>query len=248
MDDSARIHERPSGTHPSPGTPVGRRIFLSMLAFGGAGILWGAKVQDFLVRLLAPVTSSTGLGDLVPAAGGFRIYSVTGELPHRAPLDYTLKVGGEVQHQMQFSLADLKSMPAILLTKDFQCVTGWRVPKVEWRGVRLRDVLDAAGVMSGARAVSFASFDGTYTESLTLDQALRDDVIVAYEMQHGPISDEHGGPVRLYVAPMYGYKSIKWLSEINLTSEIVPGYWENRDYDVDAFIGKSNGRDDQPVR
>ena len=57
----------------------------------------------------------------------------------------------------------------------------------------------------------FTSFDGAYTESLTLDQARRDDVIVAYELEGEPLSAEHGGPVRLYVAPMYGYKSFKWL-------------------------------------
>ena len=56
-----------------------------------------------------------------------------------------------------------------------------------------------------------------YTESLTLEQARRADVIVAYQLEGDDISDAHGGPVRLYVAPMYGYKSIKWLDRIELT-------------------------------
>ena len=91
-------------------------------------------------------------------------------------------------------------------------------------------------------------FDGAYTESLTLDQARRDDVMAAYEMLDGPVTQEHGGPVRLYVAPMYGYKSIKWLERIEVTETEPPaGYWEVRGYDTDAWIGKSNGRDDRPV-
>jgi DMSO/TMAO reductase YedYZ molybdopterin-dependent catalytic subunit len=53
--------------------------------------------------------------------------------------------------------------------------------------------------------------------------------------------------VRLYVAPMYGYKSCKWLGGIELTSDVQPGYWENEGYDVDAWVGKSNGRDDAPT-
>jgi DMSO/TMAO reductase YedYZ molybdopterin-dependent catalytic subunit len=91
------------------------------------------------------------------------------------------------------------------------------------------------------------SFDGAYTESLTLAQARRSDVIVAYELGEEQLSSDHGGPVRLYVAPMYGYKSCKWLESIELTAEVEPGYWEDRGYDVDGWVGRSNGRDDQPT-
>jgi DMSO/TMAO reductase YedYZ molybdopterin-dependent catalytic subunit len=63
-------------------------------------------------------------------------------------------------------------------------------------------------------------------------------------MQDGPVTHDHGGPVRLYVAPMYGYKSLKWLGGIELTSEVIPGYWEPRGYSIDAWVGESNGRDD----
>ena len=86
--------------------------------------------------------------------------------------------------------------------------------------------------------------DGAYSESLTLTQARRRDVLVAYELEGEPLSSEHGGPVRLYVAPMYGYKSLKWLSTIEVTRTVEEGYWEVRGYDVDAWVGRSNGRDD----
>ena len=136
-------------------------------------------------------------------------------------------------------------MTPTTLHRDFQCVTGWRVPDVEWRGVLLRDVLDRAGVQPKAKALQFISFDGTYTESLTLDQARRSDVLVAYELEGKQLSREHGGPVRLYVAPMYGYKSCKWLESIRVVDAVRPGYWEHLGYDVDGWVGKSNGRDDE---
>ena len=72
-------------------------------------------------------------------------------------------------------------------------------------------------------------------------------MIVAYEMEGDQLSDEHGGPVRLYVAPMYGYKSCKWLDGIELTKRVEPGYWEDYGYDVDGWVGRSNGRNDQPT-
>ena len=126
-------------------------------------------------------------------------------------------------------------------------MTGWRVPQVHWEGVRLSDVLAEAGVHDGAGVLEFDLYDGADTESLTLDQARRPDVIVAYRMLGAPITTEHGGPVRLYVAPMYGYKSLKWLSAIRVVKEPVPGYWEQNGYSTDAWVGSSNGRSDKPT-
>ena len=81
-----------------------------------------------------------------------------------------------------------------------------------------------------------------------MEQARRADVIVAYEMEGKPVTRAHGGPVRLYVAPMYGYKSIQVADGIEVTEgDPEPGYWEVRGYDNDAWMGRSNGRDDQPV-
>jgi DMSO/TMAO reductase YedYZ molybdopterin-dependent catalytic subunit len=187
------------------------------------------------------------LTQLFPAAGGFRFYTITASFPSMSPAAYRLHVTGLVERPLTFTLDDLKAMPPTSLVRDFQCVTGWRVADVHWTGVALSHVLDLAGVQPAGRALRFHSFDGADTESLTLDQARRSDVIVAYEMLGAPVTTDHGGPVRLYVAPMYGYKSLKWLDGIEVTDHVMPGYWEQNGYDVDAWIGKSNGRDDRPV-
>ena len=222
---------------------VGRRVVLGMLGLGTAGVLFGSRVQDLLERTLG----RSPLSSVLPLSR-FRIYTVTGTFPSRSEADYRLRVGGLVDRPVELTAADLRAMAPTHLTKDFQCVTGWRVSDVKWKGVRLADLLDAAGVQAGAGGVRFYSFDGAYTESLTLDQARRDDVIVAYELEGKPVSTAHGGPVRLYVAPMYGYKSCKWLEAVEVTGpDPEPGYWEVRGYDVDAWVGRSNGRDDDPV-
>jgi DMSO/TMAO reductase YedYZ molybdopterin-dependent catalytic subunit len=224
---------------------VGRRIVLGMLGLGVAGVAAGPYLQ----RAVDTVASQApaGLTDLVPGGGGFRYYSVTDSVPDRTPEDYTLKLDGLVDRPVTYRLADLQAMTQTRIVHDVQCVTGWRVPSTPFEGVRLADLLDAAGVQPGATAVRFSCFDGEYTESLTLEQARRDDVLVALRMQDGPITHAHGGPVRLYVAPMYFYKSAKWLSGITLTSTVQPGYWENYGYDVDAWVGRSNGRSDAPT-
>jgi len=230
--------------------PVGRRIVLGLAATGLAGIVAGSRVQERLARLLAPIEQHdpTGLTSLLPLGNTFRYYSVTGSVPTRTASTYRLDVSGLVATPATYTIAELEALPQTSLVRDFQCVTGWRVPEVHWRGVRLAELLDRAGPSPSATAVAFHSFDGTYTESLTLDQARRADVIVALQMLGKPVTHDHGGPVRMYVAPMYGYKSTKWLSGIELTKSVQRGYWERTgDYDVDGWIGESNGREDEPV-
>ncbi|MFN2606611.1 MAG: molybdopterin-dependent oxidoreductase [Acidimicrobiales bacterium] len=231
------------------GMPVGRRVVIGMLGLAGVGVVLGSRIQDVLERTVSPILArdGTGLSSLFPV-GRFRIYSVTGTFPHATDATYRLAVSGRVDHPVELTTADLRAMAPTRLVRDFQCVTGWRVHGVSWVGVRLADVLDRAGVQAGAASVRFRSADGLYSESLTMDQARRDDVIVAYEMEGKPVSTIHGGPVRLYVAPMYGYKSCKWLDGIEVTGpHPEPGYWEKRGYSVDGWVGRSNGRDDRPT-
>jgi DMSO/TMAO reductase YedYZ molybdopterin-dependent catalytic subunit len=240
---------RELGDRPA-GAPVGRRVALGLLGIGALGIVTGSHVQNALLRVLGPleVRDPTGLLSLLPLGDTFRFYSVTASAPKRNAADYRLQISGLVDRPATYTLADLQAMPQTPIVRDFQCVTGWRVPQVHWRGVQLSHLLEVVAPTTEATAVRFVSFDGSYTESLTLDQARLSDVIVALEMLGGPVSHDHGGPVRLYVAPMYGYKSLKWLSGIELTAEVVPGYWEHRGYSVDGFVGASNGRSDEPTR
>lgn len=222
------------------GTPVGRRVILGMLGVGAVGVVAGSAVQRVVDHALAPVGQR--VSGIVPAVGGgFRFYSVTGDVKRRTPADYTLSVSGMVTSPRTFTFADLQALARTRMTSEFHCVTGWTVPGVQWQGVVLGDLLDQVGLDPAAKALRFRSFDGAYTESLTIGQARRRDVLVATSMLGGPISHNHGGPVRLYVAPMYGYKSIKWLSGIEAVDRVVPGFWEVRGYDVDAWINASNG-------
>jgi DMSO/TMAO reductase YedYZ molybdopterin-dependent catalytic subunit len=229
------------------GKPIGRRVVLGMLGLGAVGVLGGARLQDTEQALVGPLQNRdpTGLADLLPAAGGFRFYSVTDSEPSRNALTYRLTVKGLVDRPKTLTLADLQQRKQTSLVRDFQCVTGWRVQGVHWSGVLLKDLLDEVGVKPGAKALTFTSFDGTYTDSLTLDQARRPDVLVALQMLGKPVSKDHGGPVRLYVAPMYGYKSVKWLGGIEVVDQVQPGFWEQNGYDIDAWVGRSNGRDDK---
>jgi DMSO/TMAO reductase YedYZ molybdopterin-dependent catalytic subunit len=214
--------------------PIGRRVLLGILGLGVVGVATGSSIQNGLDSVLAPLRTS-GLGSLLPGGGGFTLYTVTNGFP-AAPANYRLQVGGLVDRPMSLSVADLRSLPATRLDRDFQCVTGWRVDGVHWVGVSLVDLAARAGITNRATAFRFASFDGVYTESLTLEQAHQSGAIVAYEMLGAPVTRDHGGPVRLYVPAMFGYKSIKWLSVIEAVDQVQLGYWEVNGYPVNAWI------------
>jgi DMSO/TMAO reductase YedYZ molybdopterin-dependent catalytic subunit len=111
---------------------------------------------------------------------------------------------------------------------------------VHWGGVRLSDLLERVQPGLGAHAVRFTSAEIPYVDDLTLDQAKLPDVLLAYEMDGKPLPREHGAPVRLVMPRMYGYKSVKWVERIVVTRQPFVGYWEERGYDRDAWIGRSN--------
>lgn len=208
-----------------------------MVALGLAGVAFGAAAQRTVGKALG-----SGVASLLPGGERFQIYSVSGSFPVISAADYRLKITGLVDHPMTLTLAQLEALPSTQLVKTFQCVTGWKVPDVEWEGVRLSHLLELAGVQHDAVALAFDSYDGIDTESLTLDQARLADVIVAYRMLGAPVTVEHGGPVRLYVAPMFGYKSLKWLSGIRVVDAVEPGYWEQNGYPVNAWLdGSTSG-------
>jgi len=249
VTEAVTSNQPPGRAAPSATRHLGRRVVLGMVGLGAVGVAIGAPLSRGADRALSSVRGAdpTGISGLIPGAGGWRYYSVTAKQPDVTAAEYQLRVDGLVDSPRTFSYADLAALPQTGLTRDFQCVTGWRVDEVPWRGVHLRDVLEVVAPSSGAAAITFTSLDGAYTESLTMDQALTEEVLVATHMYGQPVTRNHGGPVRLYVAAMYGYKSLKWLGGISVVDKVQPGYWERRGYDIDAYVGASNGRSDEPI-
>ena len=202
-------------------------MVLGLLGLGAVGVVTGSTVQDGLSQLLAPVQlrDPTGLTSLVPLGNTWRYYSVTGRGRRRAtPRRTRSRSRGLVDRPATYSLADLEALPQISFTDTFQCVTGWHVPDVPVdRRPALRPARPRPRRPPRPVGVRFRSFDGTYSVNMTLDQARADDVIVALTMYGEPVTHDHGGPVRIYSGSMYGYKSTKWLSEIEVTARQRPG-------------------------
>jgi DMSO/TMAO reductase YedYZ molybdopterin-dependent catalytic subunit len=215
----------------------GRRAFVGIVATGVSSLYWGPTLS----KLASPAAGliPAPLRNVLPT-GGWRIYTVTPQLPTFDAATWSLGVGGLVERKVTFTYPQLLTLPRVEQVSDFHCVTGWSVKSVHWAGVRLGDVLGTARPLPTTKAIAFLSADGAYVDMLTPGQAALRDVLLAYEMDGRPLTREHGAPLRLVIPEMYGYKGVKWVNGIVLVDQPFAGYWEQRGYDVDAWVGRSN--------
>ena len=229
----------PADDAADPGRPLGRRAFFGVVGVGLSGLLWGGSA----LRAASDATSvlPNELRNAVPFGGGWRIYAVNPPYPRFDATTWRLQIDGLVERRVVLTIRQLRALPRVEQVSDFHCVTGWSVGGVRWAGVRFHDLLALARPKPTARALTFTSAEEPYVDSLTLEQLQAPDALLAYDMDGGPLTREHGAPARLVMPRMYGYKGVKWLRRITLTDRAPDGYWEQRGYDRDAWVGHSNG-------
>ena len=167
---------------------------------------------------------------------------------------WRLEIGGAVSRSLTLTMDEIRERPAHEVVATMECAGNGRVhvePHVvsqpwlleavgtaRWRGVRLADLLGEAGVGAGVVEVLFTGLDRgvegeeeqSYARSIPLAEALRDDVIVAYEMNGVPLPPQHGFPLRLLVPGWYGMTSVKWLGRIEALESPFAGYQQRHSY------------------
>jgi DMSO/TMAO reductase YedYZ molybdopterin-dependent catalytic subunit len=216
----------------------GRAAFLGVVATGLSSLFWAKPAWNMLAGVARPIENS-----LPPALfpNGWRIYTVASTMPRFDPATWRLQIDGLVDKPVTLDYEQLRALPRAEQVSDFHCVTGWSVKHVRWAGVRFRDLLHPAGPQPQATALTFTSAEKPYVDTLELKQALLADAMLAYEMDGKPLPRDHGAPVRVVIPEMYGYKNVKWVERITVTDHPEPGYWEQRGYETDAWVGHSNG-------
>jgi DMSO/TMAO reductase YedYZ molybdopterin-dependent catalytic subunit len=152
------------------------------------------------------------------------------------PETWQLKVDGLVKNERVFTYQEILDLPKISQVKNFMCVEGWGLDNQKWEGFHVRIIFDRLRPKAEARYVTFYAMGGKYSDSLTLQEALEPETMLAYKLNDKLLPPAQGRPLRLVVPRMYGYKSVKWVERITLTKERHIGYWERRGYPVDASI------------
>ncbi|QDF36733.1 sulfite oxidase-like oxidoreductase [Bradyrhizobium symbiodeficiens] len=142
---------------------------------------------------------------------------------------WRLDVYGAVESPVFWTFAEFTAQKQARFTSDIHCVTTWSRYDNEWEGLATRELLAACQPREDARFVTLHSHDG-YTTNLALEDFAAEDALLAHSWSGQPLTEEHGGPVRLVVPHLYFWKSAKWLQSIEFLTEDAPGFWEVRGY------------------
>jgi DMSO/TMAO reductase YedYZ molybdopterin-dependent catalytic subunit len=149
---------------------------------------------------------------------------------------YHLAITGLVNKTVTYTYDDIiKNFTVYNKVLTLQCVEGWSVT-ILWEGVLVSDLLAAAGVSPNAVGVIFHGYDG-YTTELPLSYLNSSNIILAYKMNNVTLPPERGYPFELAAENQAGYKWIKWVVEMEVTSDPnYLGYWESHGYPNNATI------------
>jgi DMSO/TMAO reductase YedYZ molybdopterin-dependent catalytic subunit len=184
--------------------------------------------------------------DLTPP--GLHYLLIHYDIPDLDPAGYRLELGGTVRRPLRLDLAGLRDRPRVTHRVTLECAGNGRallaprpvsqpwlteaVGTAEWTGTPLAPLLAEAGIPENAVEVVFTGADHgiergveqDYQRSLPLAEAMREEVLLAYEMNGAPLPPQHGAPLRLVVPGWYGMAHVKWLRAITVVNTPFTGF------------------------
>ena len=161
---------------------------------------------------------------------------------------YRLRVTGMVDNELDLSLRDLQNGDVIEQQVGFECGGNSQrllyglIGNANWRGTTLNSILELAGIQEGAKEVVFFAEDvateeirgraveKAFARSMSIDDAMRSENMLAFEMNGEPLPHYHGKPVRLVVPGWYGVANVKWINQIHVQDTRYMGRFMGRDY------------------
>ena len=203
-----------------------------------AALIFGLDMDVDETDGLAPVEIREYEGVDLSSINAFRENSIKG--PQEIDVEsYTLRITGLVTKSKNYTYDEVINRHQNykkVVTLD--CVEGWSAT-ILWEGVLVRDLLAEAEPLANAEVLIFHAYDG-YTTSLPIDYIMDNDILMAYKMNDVILPPERGFPFQLVAESKWGYKWIKWITEIELSDDAnYRGYWESRGYSNSADLDRS---------
>lgn len=234
-----------------------RRHFLIGAAAGGIGLFQYAFFTGWMRQLKATrprmrvkdylqFGEQAALAAITPVAD---FYNVQKGVPEQIDgASWRLRIDGLVRKPLEFSLADIRALPATEKVMTMECVEnrigGYLIGNARWKGVALAPLLAEAGVDARVQHVALYAPD-RFSSGHPLARLMSGDVMLAYEMNGAPLTPSHGFPLRILVPGKFGMKQPKWLTRIELVDKHYVGYWEERGWS-DACERGVHARFDAP--
>ncbi len=148
--------------------------------------------------------------------------------------EWQLIIDGEVEHPATLTWDDFMALPQIDDQSDFHCVTTWSKLNITWKGVRFLDIAALVLPKETTTHIMCYGYDD-YSTNLSLEEALKPDVLLVHTAEGKPLPREHGGPVRMITPQLYAWKGSKWINRIEFMTENRLGFWEERGYSNTAY-------------
>ena len=186
-------------------------------------------------RILHPEEIRDYEGENLSSTSDFRENSIRGpQIVNKTT--YRLRITGLVNDTTEYTYSDVISgFQKYQKVVTLHCVEGWSV-KLLWEGFLITDLLNYTEINPNATVVIFHAYDG-YTTALPLTYIINNNILLAYKMNGLTLPPERGFPFQLVAESKYGYKWIKWVTEIELSGDTnYLGYWESRGWPNAADI------------
>ena len=206
-------------------------VLVAIIAFGG-------NIGCSQTEVLAPNEIREYEGADLSSINDFRENSIKG--PQEINVDsYMLRITGLVTNSTSYTYDEVLNMyQRYKKVVTLDCVEGWSVT-ILWEGLLISELLAEAETLENAEVVIFHAYDG-YTTSLPIDYIIDNDILIAHKMNDVVLPPERGFPFQLVAESKWGYKWIKWITEIELSDDVdYRGYWESRGYSNSADLDDS---------
>ena len=148
--------------------------------------------------------------------------------------NWHVSLEGMIDTDRTLSLEDIKVLPHSRVNCRLTSVSGWSV-RAEWEGVLWRDFVRAYPPGMGATHATFTSSNG-YTTAVSLELLDHPRVLLAWGVGGEQLEIEYGGPLRMVIPILWGYKSCKWMVKITYADHMITGFWESRGYTLEGTI------------
>lgn len=198
------------------------------------------------MRQTPSVADNKPMGKGVPNRHGMPVLPVGQTITYKWPVldlglqpdiplkDWRLTIDGAVENPTILSWKDFIDLPQTADTSDFHCVTTWSKLNIGWKGVRVLDIAALVQPHENATHIMCYGYDD-YTTNLSLEEAIKPDVLLVHTVEGNPLPKEHGGPVRMITPQLYAWKGSKWINRIEFMTANRLGFWEERGYSNTAY-------------
>jgi DMSO/TMAO reductase YedYZ molybdopterin-dependent catalytic subunit len=177
-------------------------------------------------------------GEKLSSVNDFRENSIQGTQQINKST-YQLKITGLVRTQKNYTYDEIiTTFQHYKKVVILDCVEGWSV-KILWEGILVKDLISQAEPTISANTIIFKAYDG-YTTSFPLNYTIENNILLAYKINNATLPAERGFPFQLVAESKWGYKWIKWVTEIEFSDDPdYRGYWESRGYSNSGDLNES---------